>query len=76
MARSFGGFIRGQAALGAIYFFVALACQLVLGLQYMAASAVLSGALMAIPFFGPFVAWMPPVLVAILSAPDQVVPAS
>ena len=35
----------------------------------------LSGALMAIPFFGPFVAWMPPVIVAALTAPDQVVPA-
>ena len=75
VARSFGGFLRGQAILGLIYFFVALACQLVLGLQYTAASAVLSGALMAIPFFGPFVAWMPPVIVAALTAPDQVVPA-
>ncbi|MET1231369.1 MAG: AI-2E family transporter [Candidatus Limnocylindrales bacterium] len=75
VARSFGGFLRGQAALGAIYFFVALGCQLVLGLQYTAASAVLSGALMAIPFFGPFVAWMPPVIVAALTASDQVVPA-
>ena len=28
------------------------------------------GVLMAIPFFGPFVAWVPPVLVAILSKPD------
>jgi predicted PurR-regulated permease PerM len=75
VARSFGGFLRGQAILGAIYFVIALACQLVLGLQYTAASAVLSGALMAIPFFGPFVAWMPPVIVAALTAPDQVVPA-
>jgi predicted PurR-regulated permease PerM len=75
VARSFGGFLRGQAILGLIYFVVALACQLVLGLQYTAASAVLSGALMAIPFFGPFVAWMPPVIVAALTAPDQVVPA-
>jgi predicted PurR-regulated permease PerM len=75
VARSFGGFLRGQAILGAIYFVIALACQLVLGLQYTAASAVLSGALMAIPFFGPFVAWMPPVIVAALTAPDQIVPA-
>jgi len=75
VARSFGGFLRGQAVLGAIYFLVALGCQLFLGLQYSAASAVLSGALMAIPFFGPFVAWMPPVIVAALTAPDQIVPA-
>ena len=75
VARSFGGFLRGQAVLGFLYFFVALGCQLVLGLQYTAASAVLSGVLMAIPFFGPFVAWMPPVIVAALTASDQVVPA-
>jgi predicted PurR-regulated permease PerM len=75
VARSFGGFLRGQAILGAIYFFVALFCQLFLGLDYTAASAVLSGALMAIPFFGPFVAWTPPVIVAALTAPDQIVPA-
>jgi predicted PurR-regulated permease PerM len=29
---------------------------------------------MAIPFFGPFVAWAPPVIVAILAKPDAVVP--
>jgi predicted PurR-regulated permease PerM len=29
---------------------------------------------MAIPFFGPFVAWIPPVLVAMLSKPDALVP--
>jgi predicted PurR-regulated permease PerM len=75
VARSFGGFLRGQAILGAIYFVVALACQLFLGLPYTAASAVLAGALMAIPFFGPFVAWTPPVIVAALTAPDQIVPA-
>jgi predicted PurR-regulated permease PerM len=75
VARSFGGFLRGQAILGAIYFLVALGCQVFLGLPYTAASAVLSGALMAVPFFGPFVAWTPPVIVAALTAPDQIVPA-
>ena len=31
---------------------------------------------MAIPFFGPFVAWVPPVLVAILTKPEATVPVS
>ena len=34
-----------------------------------------SGVLMAIPFFGPFVAWLPPVLVAIFTKPDAILPA-
>ncbi|HEY8167160.1 MAG TPA: AI-2E family transporter [Candidatus Limnocylindrales bacterium] len=75
VAKSFGGFLRGQAILGIVYFVVALGCQLVLGLDYTIASAVLAGALMAIPFFGPFVAWMPPVIVAALTAPELIVPA-
>jgi predicted PurR-regulated permease PerM len=29
---------------------------------------------MMIPFFGPFVSWVPPILVAILFKPDSVVP--
>ena len=31
---------------------------------------------MAIPFFGPFVAWAPPVLVALLSKPEALLPTS
>ena len=75
MARSFGGFLRGQALLGLVYGGVAVAVHLVLGLEFTGASAVLSGVLMAVPFFGPFFAWAPPVIVAILTAPDQVGPA-
>jgi predicted PurR-regulated permease PerM len=29
---------------------------------------------MAIPFFGPFVAWAPPVVVALLAVPDATIP--
>jgi predicted PurR-regulated permease PerM len=36
-----------------------------------AAAAV--GILQMIPFFGPFISWMPPVLVALISKPDQLV---
>jgi predicted PurR-regulated permease PerM len=38
-------------------------------------TTVLAGLLMAIPFFGPFVAWAPPVVVALLAVPDATVPA-
>jgi predicted PurR-regulated permease PerM len=74
VARSFGGFIRGQAILGILYGLVATVAGVVFGLDYLPVVASASGVLMAIPFFGPFVSWMPPVLVAILLRPDAVVP--
>ena len=70
VARSFGGFLRGQAVMGLVYFAIALVTHLVLDLPLTALSASASGLLMAIPFFGPFIAWVPPVLVAILTKPD------
>ena len=66
VARSFGGFLRGQAVLGLVYFAIALVTHLVLDLPLTALSASASGLLMAIPFFGPFIAWAPPVLVALV----------
>ena len=74
VSRSFGGFLRGQAVMGLVYGIVALATHVGLGLDFAPASAAASGALMAIPFFGPFVSWAPPVLVAIFLKPDALVP--
>jgi len=70
VARSFGGFIRGQVITGLIFAIVVLVADLIFGLDYAAVTTVSAGVLMAVPFFGPFVAWMPPVLVAILLKPD------
>jgi predicted PurR-regulated permease PerM len=74
VARSFGGFLRGQAILGVVYAAVALVTSAVLGIPYMAVTSAAAGGLMAIPFFGPFVAWAPPVVVALLAAPNATVP--
>lgn len=71
VSRSFGGFLRGQAVMGATYFFVALAPHLFFGLPLGALSATSAGILMAIPFFGPFIAWAPPVVVALFFGPDD-----
>jgi predicted PurR-regulated permease PerM len=70
VARSFGGFLRGQAILGVVYAAVALLASAIFGLDYMAGTAAAAGLLMAIPFFGPFFAWAPPVLVALFVKPD------
>jgi predicted PurR-regulated permease PerM len=74
VARSFGGFLRGQALSGVIYSIVSMAASLLLGLPYMPVTAASSGVLQAIPFFGPFISWVPPVLVAIFFVPDAVLP--
>ena len=74
VARSFGGFLRGQAVMGAVYGLVAAVVSGIFGLDYLPATSALSGVLMAIPFFGPFVSWAPPVLVAMLLKPEVLLP--
>jgi predicted PurR-regulated permease PerM len=74
VAKSFGGFLRGQAILGLVYGVIVAGSSAILGLPYLGITSAVAGALMAIPFFGPFVAWAPPVIVAILAKPDAVVP--
>ena len=75
VARSFGGFLRGQAIMGVIYGAVAAFAGIVLGLDYTPLAAAAAGVLQAIPFFGPFVSWAPPVVVALLTQPSAVLPA-
>lgn len=73
ISRSFGGFLRGQAILGFAYAGVAIVANVLFGLDYAAATAAAAGLLMAVPFFGPFFAWAPPVLVALVVTPDSTV---
>ncbi len=74
VSRSFGGFLRGQALMGFIYFLIALGTNLLLGLPLAALTSITSGFLQMIPFFGPFISWAPPVIVALVLKPDAVVP--
>lgn len=75
VGRSFGGFLRGQALMGLLYGLVAALTSLVLGIPFMPLTAVTSGVLQAIPFFGPFVSWAPPVVVAVVARSDAILPA-
>ena len=70
VSRAFTGFIRSQLALGAIYGLWAFAVSVVLGLPSAVAAGFLSGAIMAIPIFGPYVSWLPPVVIAAVFMPD------
>jgi predicted PurR-regulated permease PerM len=75
VASSFGGFLRGQAIMGAVYAAIAAVVCIVLGIDFMPIVSFAAGMLMAIPFFGPFIAWVPPVLAAILFRSEVTLPA-
>jgi len=74
VSRSFGGFLRGQLIMGVVFGLFTLVVNMVFGLQYAAVTTVLAGVLQMIPFFGPFVSWAPPVLVALLMPNAPVLP--
>jgi predicted PurR-regulated permease PerM len=76
VSRSFGGFLRGQALMGVVYFLIAVATNLLLGLPLAALTSVSAGVLQAIPFFGPFLSWAPPVVVALVLQPSAALPAA
>ena len=67
VSSSFGGFMRGQAIQGVVLGLVAAAGGFVLDIDYWPAAAVIAGLLQMLPFFGPFVSWAPPVVVAALT---------
>jgi predicted PurR-regulated permease PerM len=70
VASAAAGFIRSQLVLGALYGVWALLTSLVFGLPFAAATSAIAGLIMMIPIYGPYVSWLPPVLVAFLVKPD------
>jgi predicted PurR-regulated permease PerM len=74
VSRSFGGFIRGQLLMGLAMGLITGVVNVVFGLEYAALTTFAAGILHAIPFFGPFVSWVPPVIVALLFNPSAALP--
>lgn len=74
VSSSFGGFLRGQAIQGVVLGLVAAVGGWWFDIPYWPATAVIVALLQMIPFFGPFVSWAPPVLVAALTPGAQVLP--
>lgn len=70
VASAAAGFIRSQLILGALYGVWALLVEVVFGLPFAPATASLAGLIMAIPIYGPYVSWLPPVCVALLVRPE------
>jgi predicted PurR-regulated permease PerM len=71
---AFSGFIRSQVLTGAAYGLWALVVSVVFGLPFGVATAFAAGLLQSIPIYGPYVSWLPPVLVAVLTGSPSVVP--
>ncbi len=74
VASSFGGFIRGQGIQGLVFGAVAAAGSIALGIDFVPLTTALVAIFQMIPFFGPFVSWAPPVVAAILTQPDAIIP--
>ncbi len=74
VSSSFGGFLRGQAIQGVVLGLVAAIGGWWFDIPYWPATAVIVALLQMVPFFGPFVSWAPPVLVAALTPGAQVLP--
>ena len=73
-SKSFGGFLRGQVVMGLFFGLLTAVVNIAFGLPYAAVTTVAAGLLQMIPFFGPFVSWLPPVAVALLLKPDVALP--
>jgi predicted PurR-regulated permease PerM len=74
VAKSFGGFLRGQLIMGLVFGVVTAGVNIAFGLPYAAVTTVAAGVLQMIPFFGPFVSWAPPLAVALLMPSGPVLP--
>jgi len=70
VASAAAGFIRSQLILGALYGAWAFVVSVAFGLPFGPATAFLAGLIMAIPIYGPYVSWLPPVFVALLVRPE------
>ncbi|MGD8487267.1 MAG: AI-2E family transporter, partial [Chloroflexota bacterium] len=74
VASSVGGFLRGQAIQALVLGTIAAAGSLLLDIDYAPLTTALVAFFQFIPFFGPFVSWAPPVVAAILTQPEAIIP--
>jgi predicted PurR-regulated permease PerM len=74
VGRAFGGFLRTQVILVILQVGLTLAVGLVFGLPYLYLVSVCVALAMFIPFFGPPIALLPPLLVAVAFRPEVALP--
>jgi predicted PurR-regulated permease PerM len=74
VGRAFGGFLRAQVVLVAIQVILTIVVGLAFGLPYLFLTTLVVALAMFIPFFGPPLALVPPLLVAIAFRPEVAIP--
>ena len=74
IAISFGGFIRGRLAIGAIFGAIIAVAALLFGVPYAALIAVIAGLIVFIPWIGPLLGWAVLPAFALVLAPDVLLP--
>lgn len=74
VARAFGGFLRAQIILAVVQAVLVTVVGLAFGLPYLFLIATLSTLAMLIPFFGPPLALIPPIVAAWIYAPGGFIP--
>lgn len=72
--RSFGGFVRGQFGIAALYGVVVGVIAFIFGVPFVALIAVVTAALQSIPYFGQLISWAPLFLTALVFAPTSLLP--
>jgi predicted PurR-regulated permease PerM len=76
VARAFGGFLRAQIILAGIQALLVTVIGIVVGMPYLFLVGTLSTLAMLIPFFGPPLALIPPIVAAWIYVPDWFLPVS
>ncbi|HEX7472219.1 MAG TPA: AI-2E family transporter [Candidatus Limnocylindrales bacterium] len=74
VGRAFGGFLRTQVILVAIQVVLTVVVGLLFGLPYLFLTTAVVAIAMFIPFFGPPLALVPPLLVAVAFRPEAAIP--
>jgi predicted PurR-regulated permease PerM len=70
VARAFGGFLRAQLILAVIQALLVAIVGIIFGIPYLFLVGTLSALAMVIPFFGPPLALIPPIVAAWIYTPD------
>jgi predicted PurR-regulated permease PerM len=76
VARAFGGFLRAQIILAAIQALLVAVVGTAFGIPYLFLIGTLSTLAMLIPFFGPPLALIPPIVAAWIYTPEWFIPAT
>lgn len=70
--RAFGGFIRGQLIQAIVYGAATALVMTIADLGYVAVASIFSTGIMMVPFIGPMLAMIPPIIVALFIHPEKV----